>query len=45
MSPNIRNILEKLHVILAYDGGHNKIFSNVLMIGTSGKEHLVRSQQ
>ena len=44
MSPNIRNILEKLHVILAYDGGHNKIFPNVPMIGTSGKAHLIRSQ-
>ena len=43
---DIRNILEKLHVILASDDGHKKAFPDVPMIGFKIskilKAHLVR---
>ena len=45
---NIRKILEELHVILASDDGHKKVFPDVPMIGfkinKNLKTHLVRSQ-
>ena len=45
---NVRKILEELHVILASDDGHKKVFPNVPMIGfkinKNLKAHLVRSQ-
>ena len=45
---NIRKILEELHVILASDDGHKKVFPDVPMIGFKNnknlKAHLVRSQ-
>ena len=46
--PNVRMILEKLHVILVSDDGHKKAFPDILMIGfkinKNVKAHLVRSQ-
>ena len=45
---NVRKILEELHVILASDDGHKKVFPDVPMIGfkinKNLKAHLVRSQ-
>ena len=45
---NVRKILEELHVILASDDGHKKVFPDVPMIGFKNnknlKAHLVRSQ-
>ena len=45
---NVRKVLEEVHVILASDDGHKKVFPNVPMIGFENnknlKEHLVRSQ-
>ena len=45
---NVRKFLEELHVILASDDGHKKVFSDVPMIGFKNnknlKAHLVRSQ-
>ena len=45
---NVRKILEELHVILASDDGHKKVFSDVPMIDFKNnktlKAHLVRSQ-
>ena len=45
---NFRKILEELHVILASDDGHKKVFPDVPMIGfiinKNLKAHLVRSQ-
>ena len=46
--PNVRMILEKLHVILVSDDGHKKAFPDILMTGfkinKNVKAHLVRSQ-
>ena len=48
MFRNVRRILEELHVILASDDGHKKVFSDVPMIvfknNKNLKAHLVRSQ-
>ena len=45
---NVRKILEELHVILASDDGHRKVFPDVPMIdikiNKNLKAHLVRSQ-
>ena len=45
---NVRKILEKLQATLASDGGHEKVFPDVPMIGSkinkNLKAHLVRSQ-
>ena len=45
---HFRKILEELHVILAYDDGHRKVFLYILMIGFKTninlKAHLVMSQ-
>ena len=45
---NVRKILEELHVILASDDGHKKVFPDVPMTGfkisKNLKAHLVRSQ-
>ena len=45
---NIRKLLEEVHVTLASDDGHKKVFPDVPMIGLKFnktlKEHLVRSQ-
>ena len=45
---DVRKISEELHVILASDDGHKKVFPDVPMIGfknnTNLKAHLVRSQ-
>ena len=45
---DVRKILEELHVILASDDGHKKVFPDVPMIGFKNnknlKAHLVRSQ-
>ena len=45
---NVRKILEELHVILASDDEHKKVFPDVPMIGfkinKNLKAHLVRSQ-
>ena len=45
---DVRKILEELHVILASDDGHKKVFPDVPMIGfiinKNLKAHLVRSQ-
>ena len=45
---DVRKILEELHVILASDDGHKKVFPDVPMIGfkinKNLKVHLVRSQ-
>ena len=45
---DVRKILEELHVILASDDGHKKVFPDFLMIGfkinKTFKVHLVRSQ-
>ena len=45
---NVRKILEELHVILASDEGHKKVFPDFpmicLKIKTNFKAHLVRSQ-
>ena len=45
---HVRKILEELHVILASDDGHKKVFPDVPLIGFKNnknfKAHLVRSQ-
>ena len=45
---DVRKILEELHVVLAFDDGHKKLFPNVLMIGfkinKNLRAHFVRSQ-
>ena len=45
---DVRKILEELHVILASDDGHKKVFPDVPMIGFKNdknlKAHLIRSQ-
>ena len=46
---DVRKIFEELHVILASDDGHKKVFPGVPMIGfktnKNMKAHLARSQQ
>ena len=45
---DVRKILEELHVILASDDGHKKVFPDVPLVGFKNnknlKAHLVRSQ-
>ena len=45
---DVRKILEELHVILASEGGHKKVFPDVPVIGFKNdknlKAHLVMSQ-
>ena len=45
---DVRKILEELHVILASDDGHKKVFPHVPMIGFKNnknlKAHMIRSQ-
>ena len=47
VSKNIRNILEELHILLAPDEQHQKVFTDIPRIGfkngKSLKDHLVRS--
>ena len=45
---NVRKVLEELHVILASDDGHKKVFPDVPMTGFKNnknlKAHFIRSQ-
>ena len=45
---DVRKILEELHVILAFDDGHKKVFPDVPVVGfkinKNVKAHLVKSQ-